>query len=49
MVIIAIGKTEGRNWAVYGLRAVSLDKLSREGLPRSWYLSKDQKEMKEKT
>ena len=35
MVISAIGKTEVRNWAVYGLRAISLDKLSREGLLRS--------------
>ena len=33
MAISAIGKSEVRNWAAYWLRAVSLEKLSREGLP----------------
>lgn len=40
MVIIAIGKTEGRNWAVYGLRAAVWISCLEKAL-RSWYLSKD--------
>ena len=33
MAISAIGKSEVRNWAAYWLRAVRLEKMSREGLP----------------